>query len=217
MSDNEEFESILNKMEVVMARNKYQKKVAAILCVIAVVFTLVGCKKETPAPDSKDETAASPSDDPVVEPSEALVIEMGVGVGPVRFGMSKEEVIKHLGQPDKIEEFMHDIVRLDYISSRGLNFGLSRGLHFGLNPTVGVNYIKCHSKEYPGYSHITTFAERTKKGVAMGASRNQIVTAYGEPDSTASRGAFTILYYDNLRSEMIITNDRLVGIKMITF
>ncbi len=192
-----------------MARNKYQKKVAAILCVIADVLTLVGCKKETPAPDSKDETAAGPSEDPVVEPSEALVIELGVGVGPVRFGMSKEEVIKHLGQPDKgIEVLSQDTVRLDYISSRGLNFGL--------NPTVGVNYIKCYSKEYPDFSHITTFVERTKKGIAMGASRNQIVTAYGEPNRTDSNGPLTILYYDNLRSEMIITNDRLVGIKMVS-
>ena len=183
-----------------MAGNKYPKKAFLILCAAIVVFTLAGCKKETPAPDSEDEIAASPS--------EALVIELGVGVGPVRFGMSKEEVIKHLGQPDKIEAVMQDVVRLDYISLRGLLFGL--------NPTVGVNYIKCYSKEYPGYSHVATFAERTKKGVAMGASRNQIITAYGEPDSTDSTGSFTILYYDNLKSEMIITNDRLVGIKMVS-
>ena len=191
-----------------MTGNKYSKKAFVILCAAIVVFTLAGCKKETPAPDSEDETAASPSEDPIVEPSEALVIELGVGVGPVRFGMSKEEVIKHLGQPDKIEEVMQDVVRLDYISSRGLNFGLY--------PTVGINYIKCYSKEYPGISRITTFVERTKKGIAMGASRNQIVTAYGEPNRTDSTGPLTILYYDNLRSEMIITNDRLVGIKMVS-
>jgi len=196
-------------MEVVMAGNKYPKKTIVILCAAIVVFTLAGCKKDAPAPDSEDETAASPSEDPVVEPTEAFVIELGVGVGPVRFGMSKEEVIKHLGQPDKgIEELMQDTVRLDYISSRGLNFGL--------NPTVGVNYIKCYSKEYPGVSNVTTFAERTKKGVAMGASHNQIFAAYGEPDRTDSNGPLTILYYDNLRSEMIITNDRLVGIKMVS-
>lgn len=189
-----------------MAGNRYSKKAFLIICAVTVVFTLAGCKKETPAMDSEDETTANPSEDLVVEASEAPVIELGIGVGLVRFGMSKEEVIKHLGQPDKIDELMQDTVRLDYISSRGLNFGL--------NPTVGVNYITCHSKEYPGYSHITTFAERTKKGVAMGAGLNQIITAYGEPDRTASKGSFTILYYDNLRSEMRITNDRLVGIKM---
>ena len=192
-----------------MDGNKYFKKAFVILCAAIVVFTLAGCKKDAPAPDNEDETAAGPSEDPVVEASEELVIELGVGVGPVRFGMSKEEVIKHLGQPDKgIEELGQDTVRLDYISSRGLNFGL--------NPTVGVNYIKCYSKEYPGESNVTTFAERTKKGVAMGASRNQIVAAYGEPDRTDSNGPLTILYYDNLRSEMIITNDRLVGIKMVS-
>lgn len=191
-----------------MDGNKYFKKAFVILCAAIVVFTLAGCKKDAPAPDSEDEIAASPSEDPVVEPSEALVIELGVGVGPVRFGMSKEEVIKHLGQPDKIEELMQDVVRLDYISSRGLLFGL--------NPTVGINYIKCYSEGYPKYSHVTTFAERTKKGVTMGASRNQITAVYGEPDRTAFSDPATILYYENLRSEMIITNDRLVGIKMVS-
>jgi hypothetical protein len=193
-----------------MDGNKYSKKTTVILCTAIVVFTFAGCKKETPVPNNEDETTAGSSEGLAVETSEAPVIELGVGVGPVRFGMSKEEVIKHLGQPDKgIEELGQDTVKLDYISSRGLNFGL--------NPTVGVNYIKCYSKEYPGESNVTTFAERTKKGVAMGASSNQITDAYGEPDRTDSNGPFTILYYDDvrMRSEMIITNDKLVGIKMV--
>ena len=188
-----------------MDGNKYFKKAFVILCAAIVVFTFADCKKETPAPDSEDEIAASPSEDPVVEPSEALVIELGVGVGPVKFGMSKEEVIENLGEPDEVTA-----------NGQGLDYISSRGLLFGLNPTVGINYIKCYSEGYPDYSHVTTFAEKTKKGVAMGASRNQITAVYGEPDRTASKEPFTILYYDNLRSEMIITNDRLVGIKMVS-
>lgn len=191
-----------------MARNRFSKKTFLILCSVTFAFTLAGCKKEQPTTDSEVEIEASTREDLAVEISEAPVIELGAGIGPVRFGSSKEEVIKHLGQPDKTEEVMQDMIRLDYISSKGLNFGL--------HPTFGVNYIKCHSKDYPGYSHITTYTERTKKGVAMGASRNQIVAAYGEPDRTASKGSFTILYYDNLRSEMIMTNDKLVGIKMVS-
>jgi len=187
-----------------MAGNKYSKKAFIILCAAIVVFTLAGCKKETPAPDSEDETAASPSEDPVVEPSEELVIELGVGVGPVKFGMSKEEVIENFGEPDEVTA-----------NGQGLDYISSRGLLLGLNPTAGINYIKCYSKEYPNYSHVTTFAKRTKKGVAMGASRNQIITAYGEPNRTASKGSFTILYYDNLRSELITTDNKLVGIKMV--
>jgi hypothetical protein len=193
-----------------MAGNRYTNKTFLILCAVTVLFTIAGCIKKQPATDNEVSIEASTGEGLAVETSEAPVIELGVGVGPVRFGMSKEEVIKHLGQPDKgIEELGQDTVKLDYISSRGLNFGL--------NPTVGVNYIKCYSKEYPGESNVTTFAERTKKGVAMGASSNQITDAYGEPDRTDSNGPFTILYYDDvrMRSEMIITNDKLVGIKMV--
>ncbi|OHB64407.1 MAG: hypothetical protein A2168_07330 [Planctomycetes bacterium RBG_13_50_24] len=31
-----------------------------------------------------------------------LIIEPLVGIGPVKFGMSKEDVIKHFGPPDKV-------------------------------------------------------------------------------------------------------------------
>jgi hypothetical protein len=191
-----------------MAGNRFSNKIFLISCAVTFVFTIAGCKKEQPPPDSEVEIESSADESLVAEASEAPVIELGVGVGPVRFGMSKEEVIKHLGQPDKTDELMQDVIRLDYISSKGLNFGL--------HPTFGINYIKCHSKEYPDYSHISTFAMKTKKGVAMGASRNQIITAYGEPNRTNTKGSFTILYYDDLRSEMIITNDKLVGIKMVS-
>ena len=208
-----------------MVRNERKKKAAAILCIIAIVFIFVGCKKETPTPESGEETATSlkkestpttreseiaesTSEGIAVGSNEAMLIELGVGVGHVRFGMSKEEVIKHLGQPDKMEDLGYGAERMDYIASRGLNFGL--------DTTTGVNYIKCYSKEYPDYSHVATFVGRTKRGVVMGASRNQIITVYGEPDRTASKEPFTILYYDSLRSEMITTNGRLVGIKMVS-
>lgn len=65
-----------------MTGNRYSKKAFLIMCAVTVVFTLAGCKKETPAMDSEDETTASPSEDLVVEANEAPVIELGVGVGP---------------------------------------------------------------------------------------------------------------------------------------
>ena len=92
-----------------MAGNRINKKAFLIVCAITLVLSLTGCKKKTPSPDSENEIASDTGEDLVVENSEAPVIELGVGVGPVRFGMSKEEVIKHLGQPDKIDELMQKL------------------------------------------------------------------------------------------------------------
>ena len=51
--------------------------------------------------------------------ADELIIEPLVGIGPVKFGMSKEEVIKHFGPPDKV---FADGTKLNYVSSRGLSF-----------------------------------------------------------------------------------------------
>jgi len=207
-----------------MVGNERKRRAAAVLCVIIGVLTLVGCKKEAPTEGSEEETVtaanveappaisesettAGTGEGTVDEPNEAPMIELGVGVGPVKLGMSKDEVIQCLGQPDRTEEPMPDVIVLDYISSRGIDFGL--------HPTLGVNYIKCYWDKYPGEPDATAFAKKTRKGVAMGASRDEIVAAYGEPDETASKGPFTILYYNSLSSEMLVTDDGLVGIKMV--
>ncbi len=48
-----------------------------------------------------------------------ITIEVLVAIGPVRFGMSKGEIIKHFGQPDEISG---KGTELSYVSSKGLSF-----------------------------------------------------------------------------------------------
>ena len=208
-----------------MIRNKYKKTAVLILCAVAVLFILNSCSKKTPAPDSEDETSASSSEPLVKEipapdsegetaasSSEPLIIEPGVGVGSIKLGISKDEVIKHFGAPDEIKTFAGGIVRLNYISSKGINFGLE--------PKFGLNYIYCYSNEDPHYSHrITNFPNMTKEGLAMGSSRDQIITTYSTPDSEALKGDYTILYYYDLNTEgvdteMVLLKNRLIGIRM---
>ena len=143
---------------------------------------------------------------------EDLIIEPGFGVGSIKLGMSKDEVIKYFGFPDETKTFAGGIVRLNYISSKGINFGLES--------EVGVNYIYCYSNEDPDYSHIiTNYPNMTKEGLIMGSSRDQIITTYSTPDDESSKGDYTILFYYDLNTEgvdteMVLLKNRLIGIRM---
>jgi hypothetical protein len=61
-----------------------------------------------------------------------------LGVGPVKFGMSKEQVMAVLGQPERTEG---GGVALYYLTSRGV--------HFLIDPRRGVRSIECWSAQYP--------------------------------------------------------------------
>lgn len=139
------------------------------------------------------------------EPPVELTIEPLVGIGPVKFGMSKDEVIEHFGQPDRI--FEGKVTKLNYVPSRGLSFVVDAEL--------GMNEIGCWSDGMLP-SRITTFSGRTKEGIGIGAAREEIVAAYGQPDriSTGSGVPFESLHYDKLQAKFIINEDRLMSITL---
>lgn len=152
------------------------------LCLAA----LVGCGKKA----DKD------------KPRDELIIEPLVGIGPVRFGMSKDEVIKHFGQPDEISG-----------KATELNYVASIGLGFTVPVELGMQRIKCWSDNWPTTLPfaVTTFAGRTKEGIAMGATREQIVAAYGQPDRQDSKGDFENLHYDKLRTKFTLVRGKLAA------
>jgi hypothetical protein len=179
-----------------MNRNKQTKRAVVAFCVVAVLLTLAGCKKKTPASQSIEETA--------IVPGEPMVIELGVSIGLLRFGMTKDEVIKHLGQPDKI---LGEGTELNYVSSRGLSFTV--------DDELGMQQIKCWSDNFMTKLPfvVTTFSGRTKEGIGMGADREKIIAAYGQPDRTRTnqKGEFENLYYDELRAKFVLRQNELVA------
>lgn len=131
---------------------------------------------------------------------EELIIEPLVGIGPVRFGMSKDEVIKHFGWPDKT--YSGEETKLSYVASRGLSFTI--------HAELGLQEISCWSEGMLP-SGITTFAGRTKDGIAIGATQEEIVAAYGQPDrtSTDSKGVIQNLDYDKLQIRFSLLEGKL--------
>jgi len=157
------------------------------LCMLCLV-TLISCSNKADEEASIDE----------------LIIEPLVGIGPVKFGMSKEEVIKHFGPPDKV---LSDGTKLNYVSSRGLSFTV--------DPELGLQEIGCWSEGMLP-SRITTFASRTKEGIGISASEEEIVAAYGQPDrtSTGSKGVIKNLHYDKLSTKFSLKEDKLMSMTL---
>ena len=155
------------------------------LCLV----TLISCNKKA------DEEA------PVGE----LIIEPLVGIGPVKFGVSKKEVIEHFGQPDNVHE--GEVTKLSYVPSRGLSFAI--------HSELGLQEIGCWSEGMLP-SRVTTFAGKTRESVGIGATQEQIVAAYGQPErtSTDSKGVIQNLHYDGLQARFSLKEAKLMSMTL---
>lgn len=169
-----------------MDMNNNLKKIIFI-SVVFIVLIPCGCRKETTTTGSVGLT---------------LAIELGVGVGPIKFGMQKEEVTKFLGKPDKTDG-----------NEQSLNYVESKGISLFVTAKQGVTTIDCWSENYP-LGKAKNFNGKTKEGVGMNARRAEIITAYGQPDKTSSNGPLTILHYEKLNTQFSFVGDKLVNIKM---
>ena len=170
-----------------MTVNKYLKKTIVILSITFIMFMPCGCRKETTTTGGEGLT---------------LAIELGVGVGPIKFGMQKEEVIKYLGKPDKTDE-----------KEQSLNYVESKGISLFVTSRQGVTTIDCWSENYP-LGKAKNYNGKTKEGVGMNTSRAEIVSVYGQPDKTSSNGPLTTLHYVKLNAEFSLVDDKLVNLKM---
>lgn len=140
------------------------------------------------------------------EPPDELIIEPLVGIGLVSFGMSKDEVMEHFGQPDRI--FEGKVTKLNYVSSRGLSFAVD--IEFGMYE------IGCWSDGMLP-NRITTFTGRTKEGIGIGATQAEIIAAYGQPDrrSTGPREhPVEGLHYDKLQAKFTLMEGRLMSMTL---
>ena len=157
-----------------------------LLCLLTVsLLILVGCAKKV----DKD------------EPRDELIIEPFVGIGPVQFGVSKNEIVKHFGEPDKV---LAEGTKLHYVPSRGLSFTVDSEL--------SLQEISCWSEGMLPFG-VKTFAGRTKEGIGIGAIQEQIVAAYGRPDrtSTGSKGVIQNLHYDKLQVRFSLQEGKLIS------
>ncbi|MBN2578000.1 MAG: hypothetical protein JXB10_03335 [Pirellulales bacterium] len=126
----------------------------------------------------------------------------GVGLGPVRFGMSREEIEKHFGKPDRYE------------ANKSCMIYHSRGFVLFVNPRRGLVNIHCLSQTRTMVK-VRPFAGKTKEGIGIGSSLEDIEKAFGKPnrdeghDSTNPR-----LIYAKQGLDIDLFRDKVIGIFM---
>ncbi|HEV3116025.1 MAG TPA: hypothetical protein VGY58_03160 [Gemmataceae bacterium] len=143
------------------------------------------------------ELPAAPSDPQLKN----LVVTPLVGIGPVKFGMMRDEVEKLLGKPDAVEP----------VGKSGLvnlNYG-SRGVFLGVSKILGVITISCAAQQAT-FLRIRDFAGKTDKGIALGASAADIQRAYSEPSRKETKAGSTYLSYNKLEADFTLFGDKLV-------
>jgi hypothetical protein len=130
-----------------------------------------------------------------------LVLTPRKGVGPVEFGMSREQVEKALGKPDEAKELG---------ASVQMNYG-SRGMFISVGKIRGVMVITCLSQQVT-MQRIRDFSGKTDKGIALGASVADVIKAHGEPTSKTKDAGTTTLTYGKGSTELTFFDDKLVRI-----
>ena len=171
---------------------KTEKEIFLLSLLMVSLLALVSCAKKVDEDESRDE----------------LIIEPLVGIGSVQFGTSVIELIEHFGQPDKV---MAEGTKLNYVSSKGLGFTVDSEL--------GLQMIQCWSNNWPTELPfaVTTFTGRTKEGIGIGATQEEIVAAYGQPDRTgtdSNKGVIQNLGYDKLRIKFSLWQDKLISMTL---
>jgi len=154
-----------------------------------------GYKLET---EGVAELPAAPADPQLKD----LVVTPLVGIGPVKFGMSRPEVERLLGKPDGVQEQgQHGFVNMNYGS---------RGCFIGVSKVFGATMISCVAQVQMAV-RVRDFSGKTDKGIALGASIADIIRVYGEPDSKETNMGSTYLTYNKLDADFTLFGDKLVG------
>ncbi len=121
----------------------------------------IGCSKK---PNHESNNNISISDT-------ILAIDPGVCVGNVHKGMTIDQVVEKLGEPTQRSAFI-----LEYPQ-----FGFS--VMFGKKNTALVVFCG-DASGLPNSPLVKAFTARTKEGIGMGSSREDIVKVYGETKDT---------------------------------
>ncbi|MCA9171877.1 MAG: hypothetical protein KDB23_29615 [Planctomycetales bacterium] len=126
---------------------------------------------------------------------EDLSIIPGKGVGPVKFGMSREEVNALLGEPDVL------LPTGDEQGNTGTNLlYFSLGLDIRVDSNLGVTTLTCVLDN----ASFADFRGRFKNGISMDSSPADIKRTFGQPLREIGSGDATALIYEVEKSKITI-------------
>jgi hypothetical protein len=120
-----------------------------------------------------------------------LVVSPEDGFGPVKFGAKVEEIVRLLGEPDWRRE-REDVYALPSPGAEppagevGIRTELGydrRGFRLTANDWRGLYSIYCFNSRGGVLSTEDGFRGKTKEGIALGTSLDEVLKTYGKPDA----------------------------------
>ena len=177
--------------------------VMVVFCALSLLF-LPSCQKdagnEQSPDDSEDPTTANNSSGSLNSADiSSYDVRLGNGIGPIQFGMSREDVVRYLGEPEKLMDKGRSLMHP------------SKGFTLLVSPKRGVQIINCYTKvAVPPNLSAKDFQGMTTEGIAMGSTQSQIKAVYGEPNDEVDMGSQTELNYNELGIRFVLLNDGLV-------
>ena len=151
-----------------------------------------------------------------------LVATANVGVGPLKFGMPRAEIVRLMGKPDQEAVHVPNFTIKDntdqvdgQVRPKGASLAVLTEWHImnydglGVWLTVevedGLTGIQCFGQDSLG-SQGRTFRGATAEGIRVGSSVQDVLKAYGKPDKQSDHE----LSYDPLHLKVALTERQTV-------
>ena len=156
--------------------------------------------------------------EPNPQDGSSLVVSPETGIGPARFGMSRDDVIRVLGEPNwrKEHRYADNLQPRPELTSKNaadakyvmteLGYD-ARGFRLAIGTPGGLHSIHCFNQTSMGPS-VHDFQGKTREGIRLGASPDDVKKAYGEPEATMGSDNY---WYAKRGWEFSFRNGKLVG------
>ncbi len=200
---------VISKEERIMQISTVRGKLVVVLGT-ALVLIWAGCDSSSDdQPSSQqqewigdEQYAKDVPGDAAALAADQTLIKFGQGYGRIRFGMTREELVAAVGEPQRKVGLAYEYLDL--------------GFAVLLDDQGQVGCIMCGDANPSGSPLVKRFKGQTPEGIGMGSSPEEVTQAYGEPDSRSLnpydlRGVSTTKYR-TLGVDLIFCDNKLVHI-----
>ncbi|NJL73363.1 MAG: hypothetical protein HC888_18440 [Candidatus Competibacteraceae bacterium] len=171
------------------------RKAVVAIVVIVLLITVAIALRDGLSDRSPDTAATSPN----TSGAKNLDIRLGQGIGPVSFGMERDEVLQALGEPDQTDW-----------GGRYLMY-LSRGFNVALAPSGRVFQIEGYAKDgLEPMPTVETFPGEIANGVKIGSSTQDVEQKLGLAELTLPNRNMLELKYPSKGLSITMRDDRVI-------
>lgn len=173
--------------------------------VLPLLLGSIGCSKTQAPPSEADVESSRSASVSSWSDSSQLDVAPKEGVGPLRFWMTVDEITGTLGKPTTLEQVGPRLEEMRY---------QDLGLVLLVNRKIGLASIDCCDGVLAplyGFSQMSSFEGTTDRGIGIGATREEVIDAYGEPTKESDGG---VLSYSDLRMGFELRDGKVVRFGM---